>query len=199
MLVSWLTTLLHADILSSRFDQQANSPGSWTKPALKPLLLKRIQNASLETCCIVGAAPDWMFHQEHLVTKMDQVLMSCDNVLEEKHKTKHAGLVPAPLCGGLLFGHLGIHWLSLFNTRTCSKITSAFNIQDASGVTLDNNGGAKKNIRNNKNGFPGSILDPLVEQRMVQGQLGPPSGTVGQYISMKKRSQPTDLRRRKSK
>ncbi|KAK3928175.1 hypothetical protein KUF71_016524 [Frankliniella fusca] len=90
ILVSWLTTLLHADILSSRFDQQANSPGSWTKPALKPLLLKRIQNASLETCCIVGAAPDWMFHQEHLVTKMDQVLMSCDNVLEEKHKTKHA-------------------------------------------------------------------------------------------------------------
>ncbi|KAK3910364.1 hypothetical protein KUF71_020134, partial [Frankliniella fusca] len=31
-----------------------------------------------------------MFHQEHLVTKMAQVLMSCDNVLEEKHKTKHA-------------------------------------------------------------------------------------------------------------
>ncbi|KAK3914755.1 1-deoxy-D-xylulose-5-phosphate synthase [Frankliniella fusca] len=48
--VSWLTSLLHADILSSRFDQQANSPGSWTKLALKPLLLKRIQNASLETC-----------------------------------------------------------------------------------------------------------------------------------------------------
>ncbi|KAK3908692.1 NPC intracellular cholesterol transporter 1-like protein 2 [Frankliniella fusca] len=47
--VSWLTSLLHADILSSRFDQQANSPGSWTKLALKPLLLKRIQNASLET------------------------------------------------------------------------------------------------------------------------------------------------------
>ncbi|KAK3914045.1 Holin-like protein CidA, partial [Frankliniella fusca] len=48
--VSWLTSLLHADILSSRFHQQANSPGSWTKLALKPLLLKRIQNASLETC-----------------------------------------------------------------------------------------------------------------------------------------------------
>ncbi|KAK3916631.1 Phenolphthiocerol/phthiocerol polyketide synthase subunit E [Frankliniella fusca] len=48
--VSWLTSLLHAEILSSRFDQQANSPGSWTKLALKPLLLKRIQNASLETC-----------------------------------------------------------------------------------------------------------------------------------------------------
>ncbi|KAK3932219.1 Zinc finger protein chinmo [Frankliniella fusca] len=31
-----------------------------------------------------------MFHQEHLVIKLDQVLMSCDNVLEEKHKTKHA-------------------------------------------------------------------------------------------------------------
>ncbi|KAK3911929.1 NPC intracellular cholesterol transporter 1-like protein 2, partial [Frankliniella fusca] len=91
--VSWLTSLLHADILSSRFDQQANSPGSWTKLALKPLLLKRIQNASLETC--------------------------------------------------------------------------AFNIQDASGVTLDNNGGAKKNIRNNKNGFPRCILDPLVKQLMV--------------------------------
>ncbi|KAK3908441.1 Universal stress protein E [Frankliniella fusca] len=43
--------------------------------------------------CFVGAAPYWMFHQEHLVTKMDQVLMSCDNVLEEKHKTKHAGLL----------------------------------------------------------------------------------------------------------
>ncbi|KAK3927647.1 RNA-directed RNA polymerase L, partial [Frankliniella fusca] len=82
--VSWLTSLLHADILSSRFHQQANSPGSWTKLALKPLLLKRIQNASLET------SPDWMFHQEHLVTKLDQVLMSCDNVLEEKLKTKHA-------------------------------------------------------------------------------------------------------------
>ncbi|KAK3913473.1 Ribitol-5-phosphate cytidylyltransferase, partial [Frankliniella fusca] len=145
--VSWLTSLLHADILSSRFDQQANSPGSWTKLALKPLLLKRIQNASLETCAqlaipllpslpgfFVGAAPYWMFHQEHLVTKMDQVLMSCENVLEEKHKTKHAG---------------------------------AFNIQDASGVTLDNNGGAKKNIRNNKNGFPRCILDPLVKQLMV--------------------------------
>ncbi|KAK3912067.1 Amiloride-sensitive sodium channel subunit gamma [Frankliniella fusca] len=90
--------------LSSRFDQQANSPGSWTKLALKPLLLKRIQNASLETCaqlappllpslpgCILGAAPDWMFHRQHLVTKMDQVLMSCGNILEEKHKTKHAG------------------------------------------------------------------------------------------------------------
>ncbi|KAK3914950.1 Carbohydrate-responsive element-binding protein, partial [Frankliniella fusca] len=46
----WLTSLLHADILSSRFDQQANCPGSWTKLALNPLLLKRIQNASLETC-----------------------------------------------------------------------------------------------------------------------------------------------------
>ncbi|KAK3917611.1 Serine/threonine-protein kinase PCRK1, partial [Frankliniella fusca] len=52
--VSWLTSLLHADTLSSRFDQQANSLGS------------------------------------------------------------------------------------------------AFNIQDVSGVTLDNNGGAKKNIRNKK-------------------------------------------------
>ncbi|KAK3908216.1 Serine/threonine-protein kinase Tor, partial [Frankliniella fusca] len=119
--VSWLTSLLHADVLSSRFDQQANSPGSWTKLALKPLLLKRIQNASLETCvrhswllpslpgCTVGAAPDWMFHQEHLVTKMDQVLMSCDNVLEEKHKTKHAvqralqgydGAIVLPSVGG---------------------------------------------------------------------------------------------------
>ncbi|KAK3932154.1 Adenylate kinase, partial [Frankliniella fusca] len=36
-------------------------------------------------------ACDWMFHQGHSVTKMDQVLMSCDNFLEEKHKTKHAG------------------------------------------------------------------------------------------------------------
>ncbi|KAK3914753.1 9-cis-epoxycarotenoid dioxygenase NCED9, chloroplastic [Frankliniella fusca] len=53
-------------------------------------------------------------------------------------------------CGGPLTGHLGIHWLSLFNTRTCSKITSGFNVQDVSGVTLDNNGGAKKNIRNKK-------------------------------------------------
>ncbi|KAK3912934.1 Serine/threonine-protein kinase Nek1 [Frankliniella fusca] len=52
--VSWLTSLLHADILSSRFDQQANSPGSWTKLALKPLLLKRIQNASLETCSLIS-------------------------------------------------------------------------------------------------------------------------------------------------
>ncbi|KAK3928474.1 Glutaminase [Frankliniella fusca] len=99
--VSWLTSLLHADILSSRFDQQANSPGSWTKLALKPLLLKRIQNASLETC----------------------------------------GWYPR---GGLLTGHLGIHWLSLFNTRTCSKITSGFNVQDVSGVTLDSKEGAKE-------------------------------------------------------
>ncbi|KAK3910349.1 Protein NifQ [Frankliniella fusca] len=91
--VSWLTSLLHADILSSRFDQQANSPGSWTKLALKPPLLKRIQNASLETC--------------------------------------------------------------------------AFNVQDVSGVTLDNNGGAKKNIRNKNNGFQRCILDPLVEQWVV--------------------------------
>ncbi|KAK3913329.1 Non-sulfated chondroitin lyase E66 [Frankliniella fusca] len=36
-------------------------------------------------------ACDWMFHQGHSVTKMDQVLMSCDNYLEEKHKTKRAG------------------------------------------------------------------------------------------------------------
>ncbi|KAK3914951.1 hypothetical protein KUF71_005639 [Frankliniella fusca] len=50
----WLTSLLHADILSSRFDQQANCPGSWTKLALNPLLLKRIQNASLETCSLIS-------------------------------------------------------------------------------------------------------------------------------------------------
>ncbi|KAK3925478.1 TBC1 domain family member 2A [Frankliniella fusca] len=36
--------------------------------------------------------------------------------------------------------------------------SGAFNVQDVSGVTLDNNGGAKKNIRNNKNG-------PCVEER----------------------------------
>ncbi|KAK3932103.1 von Willebrand factor C and EGF domain-containing protein [Frankliniella fusca] len=36
-------------------------------------------------------ACDWMFHQGHSVTKMDQVLMSCDNFLEEKLKTKNAG------------------------------------------------------------------------------------------------------------
>ncbi|KAK3917612.1 7-methyl-GTP pyrophosphatase, partial [Frankliniella fusca] len=144
--VSWLTSLLHADTLSSRFDQQANSLGSWTKLALNPQPIalqedpecffgnlfknKLISLAQLAPPlipflprCFVGAAPDWMFQQEHLVTKMDQVLMSCDNVLEEKHQTKHAGLVPAPRCGGLLTGHSGIHWLSLFNTRTCRKIT----------------------------------------------------------------------------
>ncbi|KAK3916630.1 tRNA(Ile2) 2-agmatinylcytidine synthetase TiaS [Frankliniella fusca] len=42
--VSWLTSLLHADILT-------NSPGSWAKLALNHSLLhKRIQNASWETC-----------------------------------------------------------------------------------------------------------------------------------------------------
>ncbi|KAK3932084.1 Spatacsin, partial [Frankliniella fusca] len=103
--VSWLTSLLHADILSSRFDQQANQ--SWklcqagvelTAPLedlecfFGNLCLAQLAPALLSSLpgCFVGAAPYWMFHQEHLVTKMDQVLMSCDNVLEEKHKTKHA-------------------------------------------------------------------------------------------------------------
>ncbi|KAK3915311.1 Holin-like protein CidA, partial [Frankliniella fusca] len=179
--VSWLTSLLHADILSSRFDQQANSPGSWTKLALKPLLLKRIQNASLETCV------SWLTSLLHA------------DILTNSPGSWAKLALNHPLLDKRI--------------QNASWETCGFNVQDVSGVTLDNNGGAKKNIRNKTNGpcveerqpvdpkmpsFPGSILDPLVEQWMVQGQLGPTSGTVGQYISMKKRSQPTDLRRRKS-
>ncbi|KAK3932176.1 Formin-A [Frankliniella fusca] len=85
-------------------------------------------------------------------------------------------MVPALRCGVLLTGHLGIHWLSLFNTRACSKITSVFNVQDVSGVTLDIKGRAKENIRNKKS-FPRSILDPLVDGSTP---ACPTSRTVGE-------------------
>ncbi|KAK3908072.1 Glycerol uptake facilitator protein 4, partial [Frankliniella fusca] len=102
--VSWLTSLLHADVLSSRFAQQANQSWKLVQAGVEPtalledpecffgnLCLSQLAPPLLSSLpdCFVGAAPDWIFHQEHLVTKMDQVLMSCDNVLEEKHKTKH--------------------------------------------------------------------------------------------------------------
>ncbi|KAK3919114.1 Galactose-1-phosphate uridylyltransferase, partial [Frankliniella fusca] len=83
--VSWLTSLLHADILSSRFDQQANQ--SWKLGQAGVELTAPLEDPE---CFFGNLTLYWMFHQEHLVTKMDQVLMSCDNVLEEKHKTKHA-------------------------------------------------------------------------------------------------------------
>ncbi|KAK3910350.1 Serine/threonine-protein kinase smg-1, partial [Frankliniella fusca] len=177
--VSWLTSLLHADILSSRFDQQANSPGSWTKLALKPPLLKRIQNASLETCCFVGAAPDWMFHQEHLVIKMDQVLMSCNNVLEEKHKTKHAGA----------FNVQDVSVVTLDSKEGAKEI---FNVSKSWKLGHD---GVKPptapqgdpecifgNLcKNQLTSFQRSILDPL-EERWLQRQLGPTSRTVGLLV-----------------
>ncbi|KAK3916092.1 Glycerol uptake facilitator protein 4, partial [Frankliniella fusca] len=113
--VSWLTSLLHADILSSRFDQQANQSWKLDQAGVEPTLedpecffgnlcLAQLAPPLLSSLpgCFVGAAPDWMFHHEHLVTKIDQVLMSCDNVLEEEHKTKHAGLAPAPFSFGVL-------------------------------------------------------------------------------------------------
>ncbi|KAK3908690.1 Ubiquitin-related modifier 1, partial [Frankliniella fusca] len=119
--VSWLTSLLHADILSSRFDQQANSPGSWTKLALKPLLLKRIQNASLET------SVSWLtslLHADILTNSPGSwAKLALNHPLLDK-RIQNASWETCG-CGG-------------------------FNVQDVSGVTLVNNGGAKKNIRNKK-------------------------------------------------
>ncbi|KAK3928594.1 Sterile alpha motif domain-containing protein 3, partial [Frankliniella fusca] len=71
--VSWLTSLLHADILSSRFDQQANQ--SWKLGQAGVELTAPLEDLECffgNLCCFVGAAPYWMFHQVHLVTKMDQ-------------------------------------------------------------------------------------------------------------------------------
>ncbi|KAK3914046.1 Bcl-2-related protein A1, partial [Frankliniella fusca] len=112
--VSWLTSLLHADILSSRFHQQANSPGSWTKLALKPLLLKRIQNASLETCVSWQTS---LLHADILTNSPGSwAKLALNHPLLHK-RIQNASWESWLRCGGPLTGHLGIHWLSLLQHK----------------------------------------------------------------------------------
>ncbi|KAK3911309.1 Ribosomal RNA small subunit methyltransferase J [Frankliniella fusca] len=90
-------------------------------------------------------------------------------------------LVPAPRCGGSSYWAswdplaVALQHKDLQQNHKCLQRAGC----ERSGVTWDIKGGAKEKIRNKKS-FPRSILDPLVEHWIVQRQLGPTCGNVGE-------------------